>query len=81
MPIATSWERMFSVARWWPGVAAGEEPAGVAGGVEALAAVLEVLAQEAIEQWGHLDRDRTEGDVHPLVVGDGDLVGAHGHDA
>ena len=62
------------------GVAAGEEPSGVAGDVEALAASGEVVDDQGVEQWWHLDRGAAEGDVD-RGVGGGDLVGAHGGDA
>lgn len=63
------------------GVAAGEEPSGLAGGVEAFASVIDMLANQIVEDGRHLDRNRAESDVQGPVVGDGDLTRSHRHNA
>src|SRR6476659_3242981 len=66
MPIATSWDRMFSVARWRPGLPPGNS---------------QPVSREVIKLGRHLDWDRAEGDVHSRVSGDGDLARSHRHNA
>ena len=79
IPSWTSWARMFSVLRCWPGLPPGEQPLGAAGGVQALASMLEMLPDEVIDDRWHLYRGGAEGDVDPAST-IGDLVDAGGHD-